>query len=225
MAKHKHKITKKEMKEDKFVSTVVEGAAYARENTQNVIIVVLIFLVLIIGVVIWRSYRSNRLDAAKTKLGIAQIAYATGQFGECRDSLIALTNNYPSTESAKVGLFLLGHIYYAMESNDSAGMFWQRFLDSEFADNDLRAAAQAGLAAIMSDKGSYADAARAFERCYQEYPDYFDRGNWLYMAAQNYRAAGEIDKSKELFKKYIDENGNSPMVDRVQMILAEMEAR
>ncbi|RKZ29175.1 hypothetical protein DRQ36_09170, partial [bacterium] len=63
----KRRMSKHEMKEDKFVTSMMEGAAYARENVQNVVIVIVVLLVLIAGIVIWRNYRSGRIETANTK--------------------------------------------------------------------------------------------------------------------------------------------------------------
>jgi len=218
-------MSKHEMKEDKFVTSMMEGAAYARENVQNVVIVIVVLLVLIAGIVIWRNYRSGRIETANTKLGIAQLAYKLEKYGESKDSLISLTGNYAGTKAAKVGLFLLGHIYFATGQRDSAEIYWNRFIESDFDDKDLRAGARMGLAAILSDKQNYAEAGAAFEKCYEDFPDYFDRGNWLYRAADNYLAAGQTEKAKELYQKYVDEYGDSPWAINARLILAEIEAK
>jgi len=213
------------MKEDKFITAVLKGTGYAKENTQGVLLVVVALVVIIAGIVIWRSHIANKQENAQSKLGIAQIAYQDGQFLEAKDSLLSLVNGYGKTESAHVGMFLLGHLYYAIGIRDSAGIFWNDFLKTGFEDKDLQAAAKAGLAAIQSDNGNYMNAAETYKDLYSEYPDYFNRGDWIFKAAENYLAAGEKGKAREFFQKFIDEYGENPRVQNAKIIVAELNAQ
>ena len=221
--KTKHRITKHEMKEDKFVTSMMHGADYARENVQSVVVIVLVFLVLVAGVVIIKNLSSNRKEAAQTLLGLGQIAYQAGDFAESRDSLLALEERYPKSDAALVGAYLLGHIYYSSGSPDSAKIYWQRFAESEHKDEDMMLAVEAGLAGVLSDRGQFAEAARDLEKLYSDHPDYFNRQDWLYKAAMNYRAAGESDKEKELLKKFVEDYPKNPRAMEAKVFLAEIE--
>jgi TolA-binding protein len=213
------------MKEDKFVASVFKGAQYARENTRNMVILVAVLAVIIIGVFGVRYYLSSQTEAAETKLGIAQIAYQAGEYQECRDSLLVVANKYSSSKPARVAEFLLGHMYYAFGMPDTAKIYWDKFIASKSEDKDMRAAASMGLAAILSDQGKFADAAAAFEKVYTDYPAYFDRNDGLYKAADNYRVAGQAEKARELFQKYIVAVGDSPQAKKAKLILAELNAK
>ena len=124
----RRKITRTEMKEDKFVASVFKGAQYARENTRNMVILVAVLAVIIIGVFGVRYYLSSQTEAAETKLGIAQIAYQAGEYQECRDSLLVVANKYSSSKPARVAEFLLGHMYYAFGMPDTAKIYWDKFI-------------------------------------------------------------------------------------------------
>ncbi|HDR91046.1 MAG TPA: hypothetical protein ENN75_02230, partial [candidate division Zixibacteria bacterium] len=141
MAKHqKHRTTKHEMKEDKFISSVMGGAKYARENVQSVVIVVVIVIAILAGGIYLQSSRINRREAAATKLGLAQIAYDTENYMEAKDTLLSLATSFPKTDAAKTGFYLLGHLYFALGQMDSAETFWNKFLESGMDDADMKAA-------------------------------------------------------------------------------------
>jgi len=115
------KMSKHDMKEDKFVTTMFQGASIAKDNLRGVILIVVVLVAFVAGIVIIKSYTSNRKETAQKTLGIAQIAYKAGNFVEARDSLLSLTEKYPKSKSAKIGNFLLGHIYFASGSPDFRG--------------------------------------------------------------------------------------------------------
>ena len=104
MAKH-------DMKEDRFVTSMARGASYAKENIQSVVVVVILALVFIAGIVLLGYHMSSKKANAQRMLGVAQVAYKVGDYIEARDSLLVLHEKYPKSEPAKVGNFLLGHIY------------------------------------------------------------------------------------------------------------------
>lgn len=225
MTKHqKHRTTKHEMKEDKFISSVMGGAKYARENVQSVMIVVVIIIAIIAGGIYLQSSRINRKEAAATKLGLAQIAYDTENYIEAKDTLLSLANSFPKTDAAKTGFYLLGHLYFALGKMDSAEVFWNKFLESEMDDADMKAASEAGIAGIMSNNREFEGAAQIFESIYENYPEYFDRGNMLWLAAINYQGAGQIQKSAELLEKYLDEFEDGSKSMNTKLMLAEMKA-
>ncbi len=226
MAKHvKHRMSKHEMKEDKFVSSVMDGAVYARENIQNVVIIVLAVVVLVAAAIIWKTTSAGKQETAKTKLGIAQISYKLENYSEARDSLLSLTNNYSKTKPAKVGLYLLGHIYFATGNPDSSKIYWGRFLECGMDDRDMIAGAKSGLAGIMSDARQYSEAADAFEKIYRDYPGYFNRTDLLYLAAHNYQAAGNNDRARDLFAEFIRDYEDSPKAITARLVLAELTAK
>ncbi|MCK5833395.1 tetratricopeptide repeat protein [bacterium] len=220
----KHKMTKHEMKEDKFVTTMVQGASYAKENMQSVIIMVLVLVVLVAGIVILKNYSNSKAEKAQSLLGIAQVAYQANEFSEARDSLLVLVDKYPKTDAYKVGSFLLGHIYYSSGSPDSAEIYWNAFLQSGFEDMDMIIGARAGLAGVKSDRAEYKSAAFDLEALYNEYPEYFDRANLLYKAALNYKSAGNPQKTKELLTQFIEEYPENPMIVKAKFFLSASEA-
>ncbi|HHS50556.1 MAG TPA: tetratricopeptide repeat protein [candidate division Zixibacteria bacterium] len=217
MAKH-------DMKEDRFVTSMARGASYAKENIQSVVVVVILALVFIAGIVLLGYHMSSKKTNAQRILGVAQVAYKVGDYLEARDSLLVLHEKYPKSEPAKVGNFLLGHIYYATGMPDSAEVFWKKFLDRDPKDKDMIVGAMAGLAGVMADRGEYRNAAVELERIYNDYPDFFDRANLLYKSAMNYRAAGEKAKTTELLAKFIEEYPDDPMTVKAKFFLAAEEA-
>ncbi len=212
------------MKEDKFVSSVMSGALYARENTQSVIIVVLIVVAIIAGGIFLNYSRMNKKEASATQLGLAQIEYKLENYNESKDLLVSLVNEYPKSEAARTGNYLLGHLYFAFGRMDSAKFYWDKTLANKKCDPDMRAASEAGLAGIFSNNREFLAAAEKFEKVYTDFPNYFDRSNMLWLAAVNFQASGNRDKAIELFDKFIQENPESPKTMTAQLLSSELKA-
>ena len=114
------KLTRQEIKEDKLLTTMLEGYKYTQRHSSSVIVTGVIVVVIAAAVWGFFSYRNAREQRALNTLGIAELAYRTQNIAEATDSLKSLTEHYASTKAGREGWFALGHLYYIQGMYDEA---------------------------------------------------------------------------------------------------------
>lgn len=225
MLKPKKKITKREIKEDKLVTTYFEATTWYSENKKLISSVLTgVVVVAIAVIVISNNIRANN-ESATTELGKVMSYYDQGRFeqaisGDPQNNirgLQAIVDDYGSTESGERAKFLLANSYYVTQQYDKA---LQYYLDADVSDNLLASSVLAGAAACFEAKGDHEAAASSFEKAaYKAKIDDVIAENLLH-AATNYSAAGKKEKALELLRKIKKEYSATSYARDVDLYIA-----
>lgn len=221
----KKKITKKDLKEDKFVETTMLAKAYLEEHSKQVMIVIGAVLVLAILVMMYLNHRSKRIEEASTLLGEAQFEFQSMNYTKARQLLDRLIEDYDGTDAASQGYFLLANLNYQQENYAEAEKLYKKFIDSYSGDEILLASGYAGYAACLEHRGAHAEASKYYLKAQKTAPDFVEAPNYLYLAGLNYLEAGMKEKAKETFQKIIKKYKDSKRANdaKTQLIMLEKE--
>jgi TolA-binding protein len=201
MLKPKKRITKHDLKEDKFVRFTLQAKNYVDENYQKIIRIALGIGALII-ILVFYYYNSHATDEeANSKLGIAEIEYANGNMPIAQERLLKLVNEYDGTDAADKGMFLLANIYYQQKMYENARNYFGKFVNAYSGSNILLASGYAGLAACEEVNANFASAAGLYEQAAKLAPDFPESDNYAYLAAICYKRAGETEKARVIFEQ------------------------
>ena len=212
MLKPKKKITKQELKEDKFVKLALQTKAYIDMNYQKLLRIGLT-IVAVILIIIFFYYNSQQTEIeANSQLGIAEIEFANGKLVNASERLIRLIDNYNGTDAADQGMFLLANILFQQQKYEDARNYFEKFVDAYNGSNILLASGYAGLAACEEDLNNYAQAAELYERAAETAPEFPESDNQYYLAALCYKKAGDIEKARSIFQQLADEARTSSRV-------------
>ena len=219
----KKRITKKDLKEDKFVESALLARSYFEEHTKEITYIV--GGLIVVGILIWLflNHRSQRLTQAEVFLGKAQIEMQSMHTTKAREFLNQLIRDYDGTDAAKQGYFLLANLDFQAKKYDQAAQEYKRFIDSYSKSKILLASAYAGYAACMEHRSDHEEAAKNYLKAQKTAPDFVEASNYLYLAGLNYRDAGMKEKAKEAFQKIIDQYKDSKRFNdaKAQIILLE----
>jgi tetratricopeptide (TPR) repeat protein len=206
MLKPKKKITKKELKEDKLVTTYFKATNYLYEKKKLLFGAIggLVAIVLI-GLIIY-SNRKAANEEANTAFANILAAYDQGVFQVAIDGVPnrnlkgfkQIVEEYGSTPVGELAKFYLANSYFALKDYDSALKYFEEYGGS----NDLVAAScLAGVAAVYETKSQYKDAAEYFEKAGNKMKDALTTPEHYCNAARNYALAGDKSKALELYEK------------------------
>lgn len=206
MLKPKKKISKREIKEDKLVTSYFEATSWYQENKKLVSSMLTGLIVVGIAiVVITNNIRSNS-ENATTEFGKVMKYYDDGRYdlainGDPQANvrgLQAIVDDYGSTTSGELATLYLANSYYAKGDYDKA---LEYYLEADVDDDLLAASVLGGAAACYEAKGDHEKAAGYFEKAaYKSGKDVLAPEN-LFHAAKNYAASGNKEKAVELYKK------------------------
>ncbi len=219
----KKRITKKDLKEDKFVETALLARTYFEEHTKEITYIV--GGIIVVGILIWLflNHRSQRLQEAETLLGKAQMEMQSMHTTKAREFLDQLIQEYDGTDAAEQGYFLLANLDFQAQKYDKAEQEYKKFIDSYSGSKILLASAYAGYAACLEHRGAHKEAAENYLKAQRTAPEFVEAPNYLYLAGLNYKDAGMKDKAKEMFQKIIEKYKDSKRFNdaKAQIILLE----
>jgi outer membrane protein assembly factor BamD (BamD/ComL family) len=216
-----HRITKKEIKEDKFVTYTLKLNEWIREHLNHVLIAAGGAVVVAVIVFFIFSSKAKKERNAAELLGKAGIELQTGDLGAATGDLQKVINQFGNTESSGRATFLLASAYFYARDYNQAQSNFEKYLDKFKNDPLTRAAAQAGIADCYMQKGNFLLAGDNYVQAVSLYPEGFLAPEYLLGAADAYLKADQKDKAREVFNRIIKDYPNSRQVNQAKMQLSE----
>jgi TolA-binding protein len=190
------KLTKRQIKEDKFTAFMLKSRSWFLENWQLAVIGVAAVVLVIVASVYYTRSSASKADEAATKYARALLDFRGGNDQVAIMGFTQVVDDYPGDEVAEQATFLLGKLNLRLRNFEEATRFFEMYL-SKYRDNHLtRAAALAGIASSYDDQGNFAEAAAKYQQAYDEFPDGPLSGDYLNSAMRNYLEIGEIDRAR-----------------------------
>jgi tetratricopeptide (TPR) repeat protein len=222
MLKPKKKVTKQDLKEDKFVKFSLQAKSWFDENYQKIMRIALGIGAIIVILLFYYYNSQETAKEANSQLGIAEIEYKNGNLAKASERLIKLIDDYDGTDSADKGMFLLANIYYQQKKYEDAQVYFDRFIGAYSGSNILLASGYAGLAACEEVGKNYSEAADLYEQAAELAPDFPESDNYYYMSALCYKRAGDLEKARSLFEQLASEAKSSQRVKDAETQLVLM---
>jgi tetratricopeptide (TPR) repeat protein len=227
MLKPKKKITKKDLKEDKLVSTYFKTTQFFYQNKRYISWGFTGLVVLVIAGVIYFNNRAANSEKATTALGEILRYYDKGEYqtaisGVPERNIVGLkeiVDNYGGTHSGDLAKYFLASCYYSLGNYDDALKYFDDFGGSY---SPLRASAIAGAASCYEAKGDNGKAAEYFERAASKTSDPQLSPEYLREAARDYSVSGKKERAIELLKKLKKEYPTSTYAREADRMLAEL---
>lgn len=202
----KVKLTKRQIKEDKFTAFMLKAKHQFLENWQFYIIG-LIIVILLVTAVVYYIDNKKALEIEISEKYVSAISDYRG--GETQMAILSLTQiveENPGSLFAEQAMFLLGKLNLESKNYNEANRYFEMFLDKYPDNSQYCAASKAGIATSLENQGQYSEAAAEFSAAYDLDPNGPMNGDYQYAAMRNYLLAGDsenalvhLNKIKELF--------------------------
>jgi TolA-binding protein len=215
------RITKKEMKEDKLVTTAFKFSEWIQKHLNQVLMVAGGVVVVAIVVFFVFSTMGRKSQKAADLLGKAAMEFQAGNVGQAITDLHTVVDRYGGTKSAGSATFYLATAYFYTKDYANAQVMFQRFLEKYGEDPLSLASAQAGIAECHMENGEFQAAGDNFVKAVSLKPEGLLASHYLLSAGQAYLKANQREKAKEIFKRLIDEYPDSKEAYKAKEQLAE----
>jgi tetratricopeptide (TPR) repeat protein len=223
MLKPRKKLTKRELKQDKFVLATLKTKDFLEKNSKFVTRSILALVILIVVVTLFiRSKETANLEAA-AMLGQTQLLLSQGQRSSAIDSLKLLIEMYDGTRSSGKAAYILGKLYWEDNEFENAKKYLQKFIDSYL---DKTVISQSGLALYadcLLNEGNIYEAAKYYEKAAKINKDLPETPALLFSAAESYREAGDFNRAKNLANEIINKHQKSPIKSRAEVLLESID--
>jgi len=217
----KVKLTKRQVKEDKFTTFMLTTKDQIAENWQFYVIGLVAVVVAVAALTWYMSSRKSGEQAAAAKFSEASLEYQSGNNQVAILGLSQIIDDYGGSTSAESATYLLATIHLNTRNFAEAIRYFEKYL-ADYADNKLnRAASYAGIATAYEGQGDFTQAAQYFVKAVEEFPGGPLEADYELGAVRNYIALGDFDSAgarlKNLEAKYL----GSEAARRAARLLAE----
>jgi len=205
LTKRKH-LSRKEIKEDKFVTAYYKTVQYADTYKTQLLIGVAVVLVAALGAYWYVTSQQEANTKATAEFSKVMPIYDAGSYKEAIDGrpasgvkgLKSIVEEYGSTQQGEIAKIYLANAYYDLGEFDEALKYYE---DYSGKGGIFQASAYAGEAAYYEAKENWEDAANYYERAFNETETNSFNADYMLKAAINYQKIGKNDKAKELLKQ------------------------
>ena len=217
------RISKKQMKEDKLVSTAFKFSEYIQNNSKQFIIGVSVAIGVFL-IVLFMNWQSNRqLAEAQLLFTRANLSMDMGNIDEAVVDFKVIVNDYSGALPAAQACFLLSNILYEKGEYDEAIIYFE-ILMSKYSDDNVKGANGAGgLGSCYEIKGEFALAAGYYKKAADFSADAIFSPGFLMQAGENYQAVGDVDAAKACYQQIVDDYTNSKEIQNAKRSLATLE--
>ncbi len=216
------RITKKQIKEDKLVTTAFKASEYIQKNRTPFVIGGVGVAVVFIAIVLMMWSADRKKNEATTLLARAHLAFDTGQVDAGIGDLRALAENYSGTRPAARGTLLLANYYFQEKNYTEALDYYNKIIAGYDKDRMMLSNAIAGAAACKEIDGDRLEAGRLYQEAARIFPDELWAPDNLLRAGVSFVAAGDTASARIAYSEIDSSYGNSMQAKEARRSLAEI---
>ncbi len=206
----KKRITKRQLKEDQFVSTAFHFAEYYQQNRAKVLIAAGGAIAILLVVTLMVRFRVSSARSSAALLGSGVGLYQNGRYDEASLRLANFLDAHSGSKDAAYAALLCGDSYYYLGRYDEAEEKYRLAMDKAEEGSDLSLSASAGTAAVDEAKAKPLAAAETYASLAERYEDPIEKTHMLYSAIRCYRQGNDFMKAAELIAR-LDEKNLDPI--------------
>lgn len=216
------RITKKQIKEDKLVTTAFKASEYIQKNPTPFVISGVAVAVIFIAVVLMMWSADRKKNEAAALLSRAYLAFDSGQVEDAIANLINLGDNYSGTEPAAHATFILANRSFQEKDYAKARSYYDKVIAGYDKDKMVLSSAVAGAAACREIEGDKLEAARLYMEAARIFPGKLWAPDYLLRAGINFAAAGDTTSAKIAYGEVDSSYGSSMQAGKARRSLAEI---
>lgn len=217
------KITRKELKQDRFIIATLKAKDFLEKNSKLVIRSIFGLVLLIVIIVFFvRSKQAANVNAA-SMLSRVQFMLDGPQRGAAADSLKIIIERYDGTVAAGKATYLLAKIYWEDNDFENAKVYFKRYIDDYSDETVVSQSALAGYADCLVRDENYEEAGKYYERAAEVDSEYPETPEFLFSAAAAYKEAGKIEKAEKLVERLLADFNNPQIKNKAEVLLEDLK--
>jgi predicted negative regulator of RcsB-dependent stress response len=217
------RLTRREIKEDAFVTWSLKASGFIKENSTKVIAGVVLAVIIAVGFMYVTSSRKGAEEDASRQLLAGILQQRQANYSGAAAAYEDVLSRFSGTPSGKLALLYLGHAKYELGDYDAAAESYEKYLRKEKTDKLTMSQAKRGLAACKENTGKFDEAAELYEQTAHTLDQGSAAPEDLMAAARCWKLAGANDKAMEVLQEVVDSYPDYRELDRAKVLLAELE--
>ncbi len=192
------RVTKREIKEDKLVTTYFQARKYWEEHSKTLLKIIVGVLAVLVLATFWFTSKKKAEYSASYELGVALMSSMQGDPEVVAQRLQEVADRYSGTTAGNEALLFIAQTKRMAGNIEEALQEYEQYIRKGKKDAYLYPAAWAGKAACLEDLGRYEEAAQAYRKAAEANPRLFAVPGYYLDAARCYELTGNIEQAKAL---------------------------
>jgi TolA-binding protein len=215
------KLSKRQIKEDKFTAFMLNARTQFLENWQFYVIGLVVVVIVIAGSIYLADYQGRRADEAQQKFAQAMNSYAGGQSQVAIVELNSILEDFGGEDAAEQATFLLGRVNLDTRNYPEAIRYYEMFASKYTSNKRNLAAAYAGMATSYENQGDYAQARVFFNKAFEALPDGPMAGDYQYALLRIDLKVGDTAAAEARLKSILDDYEGTDTANKAVRLAAE----
>ncbi|MEA2062415.1 MAG: tetratricopeptide repeat protein [Gemmatimonadota bacterium] len=219
------RITKKQLKEDAFVSASFEAGHFIQENMSRIIMIGV--GVIILAGMVWMYVNNRRVRSSEAALAMyqAQNIYANGQYALAASDFDLVAEDHAGTVSGDKALFFAGDAHYKAGDYDQALVRFEQCRDKLSSSDPLLLNAVTGQAACYEQLENLEKAIEYYSQALEMAAFDYQRQDILNALSRVQAMAGRNSDALATMERIITDYPDAPGTGMIIERKAELEAR
>jgi outer membrane protein assembly factor BamD (BamD/ComL family) len=197
--RHNVKITKQDMKHDKFTEFVFRTKDYVVQNWLFVLGGVVAAVIIAAAVIFFTSQASKKQEEAAELFNKAMQSMRSQNYQLAIIDFKNVMESYGSTSYAADAAFNLGNAYFEAKNYAEAQDAFQAYLKEYNGGKFHKVSAVAGIAACLESDGKWLEAAEKYKEAAEMFPESRLAGQYYLAAMRNYARGGDMTHAKDMY--------------------------
>jgi predicted negative regulator of RcsB-dependent stress response len=223
MLNPKKKLSKRELKEDKFVTFTLKAKDFVEENSKLLVRAAIGSLIAVILLTLYINSKKSANVEANSLLGEAQLAIQLNDDSRAEEVLTRLVENFDGVNAAGQGCFLLAKKYWEKDDFVNAKKYFKKYMDDYASDDLLFSGALAGYADCLFNENAKSEAAVYYERAARVDRDLPSTPSYLFSAALAYLESDNLEKARELAEDIVNNFEDSNFKEKAEILLYKIK--
>lgn len=223
MARTRRRISRREMKEDRFILWLYEVSNEIDKHWKSLTAAVVVVIVCVAGWYYWVDRQTGNMVEASRVFAPGQTAMQDNRYEDAIPIFERVVNEFGGSPLALEATIELANACFQTGDFEKARTYYQAFLD-EYGDKDayFQLTACSGLAACDEEEEKFEEAARQYLALAEEDPDSYLAPGFLLDAARCYTAADEKEQARALYDRIVETYESTPYARDAQIALTTL---
>ena len=221
------RLTKRQLKHDRFLEIVQEVLAYSRHHGLVVAAALVVFVAgVAFAVRVAGQAAGPRAEnpEAEAALSAARTQFATGNTDAGRTALEQVRSQHAGSKAAREATYILANMYYESGNWAQAAATFEEFLKKPLYDDLMQDGARMGLAACKEEGGDVAGAFDAYKALWTGAHHTATRIDAAMSAARCANKLGRPDDARSMYQAVADTYPDAPEADRAKFQLGALKS-
>ncbi len=229
MLEARKKISKKQIKEDKLVTTYYKAISFYQKNQARLLIGLGVVALVVVAVILFSNKKANDNKVAAALLAKVMPLYNQDSFKQAIDGdktknivgLKEIVDKYGSTDQGETAKIFLADCYSMMGNTDAAYKMYDDYSGSVPL---FKASAAAGKAGYYEDKKEFGKAADLYKEAAKISKANPSNADYFFRAGINYFKAGQKSDAKTMFDTIKKDYKTSMVNSELDRYLVQIES-